>query len=197
MHRRLSSPALIAVVLCALAPLSRTGAPAAVNGTLAGAAAARVQMVYIETAPGAFPPTAGLVIDQKNTRYSPHLSAVTAGSTVEFKTSDPQLHNVFVRQDGETLTNSAMPPGVPNVKLTLENPGVARVSCVVHKEMGAWILVLQNSYFAEVKSGAFTIPGLPAGKYTLKVWGEKLTEAEKAKGFAVEVKVGVPLTITL
>lgn len=197
MHRRLSSPSLIAVVLCALAPLSRTGAPLPVNGTLTGPVAARVQMVYIETAPGAFPLTTGVVIDQKNTKYSPHIAAVLAGSTVEFKTSDAQLHNVFVRQNGEMLTNSAMPPGVPNVRLTLDNPGIARVSCVVHKEMGAWILILQNPYFATVNAGAFTIPGLPPGKYIVKVWGEKLVEAEKAKAYSVEVKAGVPLAITL
>ena len=197
MNRRSSSPAIIAAALCLLAPFSRSGGPSTVSGTLAGPVAARVQMVYIETAPGTFPLTTGVVIDQKNTKYSPHVSAVITGSTVEFKTSDVQLHNVFVRQNGEMLTNSAMPPGVPNVKLTLDNPGIARITCVVHKEMGAWILILQNPYFAEVKTGAFTITGLPPGKYTVKVWGEKLVEAEKAKAYPVEVKAGVPLAITL
>ena len=175
----------------------RAAGPAAVSGTLTGASAAKVQMVYIETAPGNFPPTAGAVINQKNLKYAPHVSAVVTGSTVNFKTSDAQLHNVFVRQNGETLTNTAMPPGSQDVPMTFEKSGVARVTCVVHKDMLAWILVLQNPYFGEAANGAFTLPGLPPGKYTLRVWGEKLTDAEKAKTYPVEVKAGAPLAITL
>lgn len=183
--------------VAALLAVPRAAGPADVKGTLSGAAAAKVQMVYIEKAPGVFPPSTGAVVDQVKLQYTPHITAVVAGSTINFKTSDPQLHNVFVRQNGETLTNTAMPPGAQNFPLTFEKAGVARITCVVHKDMLAWILVLQNPYFGEVKAGAFTLPGLPPGKYTLRVWGEKLTDAEKNKPYPVEVKAGAPLAITL
>lgn len=197
MQRHHSLAALSVFALFALAPLSRSGGPAGVKGTLSGPIATRVQMVYIENAPGNFPLTTGLIIDQKNIKYTPHISGIVVGSTVEFKTSDPQLHNIFVRQNGEMLTNTAMLPGFKNVPLTLNDPGVVRVTCVVHKEMVAWILVLQNPYFSLATDGAFTLPGVPAGKYTIKVWGEKLTDAEKAKSYPVEIKAGAPLAITL
>ena len=177
----------------ALAALTRlAGGPAAggLSGTLSGPQATKIQMVFIEKAAGAFPATTGVVIDQKNVKYTPHVSAVVAGSTVQFKTSDPALHNIYVWQDGEILTNTAMPPGSPDIGLKLDNAGPVRVTCVVHKEMKAWILVLQNPYFAEAKDGKFAIPALPPGKYTVKIWGEKLDDAALAKTFPVEVKAG-------
>ncbi len=186
----LAASALLLVPALAAGP---TGA----SGSLTGASAAKVQMVYIQSAPGSFAPSSGLVIDQKNLQYAPHVSAVLTGSTVNFHTADAQLHNVFVRQNGETLTNTAMPPGSQNVGLTFDKAGVARVTCVVHKDMLAWILVLDNPFFSEVKGGTFSIPALPPGKYTLRVWGEKLTDAEKAKTYAIEVKAGAPLSVAL
>lgn len=59
--------------------------------------------------------------------------------------------------------------------------------CNVHPEMEAYIVVLQNPYFAVVdKKGKFEILGIPAGEYTLKVWhpkraaeDQKITISEK------------------
>ena len=179
-----------AVVLAALTRLAGVPPAGGLSGTLTGPLAPKIQMVYIEKAGGNYAPTAGVEINQKNIKYTPHLSAVVAGSTVQFKSGDAQLHNVYLRQNDETLINAAMPPGAPAVSIKLENSGPVKVSCSVHKEMGAWILVLQNPYFAEVKDGKFTIPALPPGKYIVRVWGEKLDDAALAKTFPLEVKTG-------
>jgi plastocyanin len=187
---KIKTGALAAAALALLAPLAGTPPAGGVSGALSGPLAAKIQMVYIEKAPGVFPATTSVEINQKNIKYTPHLSAVVAGSTVLFKSNDPQLHNVYLRQEGETLINAAMPPGSPAVTVKLENAGPVRVSCSVHKEMLAWILVLQNPYFAEVKDGKFAIPALPPGKYAVRVWGEKLDDAALAKTFPLEVKAG-------
>lgn len=189
------SPALkagltAAIILAGLARLAATPPAGGLSGTLTGPQAAKIQMVYIERASGTFAPTPGVQINQKNVKYTPHLSAVVAGSTVQFQSSDPQLHNVYLRQNDETLSNAAMPPGAPPMSVKLESSGPVRVSCSVHKDMMAWILVLQNPYFAEVKDGKFAIPALPPGKYTVRVWGEKLDDAALAKTFPLEVKAG-------
>jgi len=186
----LKTGALAVAAFALLSPLAGGPPAGGLSGTLGGPQAAKIQMVFIEKATGTFPATSGVVIDQKNIKYTPHLSAVVAGSTVQFKTSDAQLHNIYLWQEGETLTNTAMPPGSPLVSVKLDNPGPVRITCVVHKEMRAWILVLQNPYFAEVKEGKFAIPALPPGKYNVKVWGEKLDDAGLAKTFPLEVKAG-------
>ena len=54
--------------------------------------------------------------------------------------------------------------------------------------MNAWIIVLQNPFFAiPAKDGTFTIDGLPRGTYTVRVWGEELSDQQKAKPMTVIV----------
>jgi hypothetical protein len=53
-------------------------------------------------------------------------------------------------------------------------------------------MVLQNPYYATHLDvmGRFAIDGLPPGTYTLRVWGEKLTDEENAKSWLVTVGEG-------
>ena len=56
--------------------------------------------------------------------------------------------------------------------------------CNVHPEMEAYILVLETPYYAvSAKDGSYLIKGVPARKYALKIWHEKL------KGESQEVTV--------
>jgi hypothetical protein len=56
--------------------------------------------------------------------------------------------------------------------------------CNVHPEMEGFVVVLETPYFAvSDKDGNYTIKDVPAGKYTLKIWHEKL----KGKDASIEV----------
>jgi hypothetical protein len=56
--------------------------------------------------------------------------------------------------------------------------------CNVHPEMEAFVVTLQNPYFAvSDKDGSYSIKNVPAGKFTLMIWHEKL------KGGSQEVTV--------
>ena len=67
--------------------------------------------------------------------------------------------------------------------------GPVHLTCNIHKEMSAWVLVLQNPYFTapDPKTGEFTITGVPPGAYTVRIWGEKLEEEDAAKKFPITV----------
>jgi hypothetical protein len=75
------------------------------------------------------------------------------------------------------------PAGVTK-KLVFDRPGVVTLLCNVHPEMSAFILVLQNPYYAMPdRRGAYAIREVPPGKYKLIAWHERL----KSKGKEIEV----------
>jgi hypothetical protein len=71
--------------------------------------------------------------------------------------------------------NIGQPRGaLSSVKLA--SPEVmVKVVCNIHPFMSAWVGVLEHPFFAVTDAlGNFAINELPAGKYTIAVWHEKL-----------------------
>ncbi|HEX9657413.1 MAG TPA: carboxypeptidase regulatory-like domain-containing protein [Bacteroidota bacterium] len=124
-------------------------------------------------------------IDQKNLVFHPHVLPVLVGTTVDFLNNDDVLHNVFT-PDGcaENFNLGTWPKGQTR-SYTFKQPGCQPVIlCNVHPEMSAYVVVLETPYYAvSAKDGSYEIKDVPAGKYTLKIWHEKL------KGESVSVEV--------
>ncbi len=56
-----------------------------------------------------------------------------------------------------------------------EDPGLVRVYCNVHPRMVAYVLVMENRYYAQPgNDGSFRIDNVPAGRYRLHVWHERI-----------------------
>ena len=157
----------------------------------------KTALVYIEAAAGKFaPPAQPAVMNQIRNTYAPHLLAVLAGQKVEFRSGDPELHNVNGRQSKQQLFNQAVLPHQVFTKM-MEKAGIVHLSCNVHKEMSADIVVLQNPYFAQPDaSGQFTIAGLPPGKYALRIFGDQLSDEQRARVFPVTVGQG-PVSLAM
>lgn len=144
-------------------------------------------VVYIERIPGKKfdPPKETAIMDQKNLVFIPHVLPIVAGTTVKYVNSDDVLHNVFSPdQCAEKFNLGTWPKGQAR-SYTFRNPGCVPVMlCNVHPEMEAYILVLETPYYAvSAKDGTYEIKNVPAGKYTLKIWHEKL------KGQTVNMEV--------
>ena len=114
---------------------------------------------------------------QKDKTFSPHLLAITVGSSVDFPNYDPIFHNAFSSYSGQIFDVGLYPPGSTRaVRFTRE--GIVRVFCNIHASMSAVIVVLATPYFATTKrDGAFSIPDVPPGDYQLTVFHERATEA--------------------
>ncbi len=130
-------------------------------------------VVYIEKIPGKTftPPGAHAQINQKNFMFIPKVLPVLQGTIVDFLNSDNVLHNVFSPDapDGE-FNLGTWPRGFVRSD-TFKTAGVATILCNVHPEMEAYVLALQNPYFAVTDSvGAYRIKEVPAGKYKLSAW---------------------------
>ena len=166
-----------------------------INGTVKAKKAKylRDTLVYIENVTNSFdPPQEHAVMDQKNMAFIPHVLPLLKGTTVDFLNSDMVQHNVYSPDAvadnvnlGTWLKGEVRP-------FTFNKLGVASMRCNVHVDMLAYVLVLQNPYFAKVNNdGSFSITNMPEGKYTLKLWNERY----KAGDRQVEVKANATSTI--
>ncbi len=140
-------------------------------------------VVYIEKAGDKpfTPPKDHPVMDQKNLKFVPHVMPVVLGTTVDFLNSDKVLHNVFSPEACVDKFNLGSWPQGQKKSYTFKTPGCSAVLlCNVHPEMEGYVVTLQNPYYAVTeKDGSYSIKDVPAGKYTLKIWHEKLKGASQ------------------
>jgi plastocyanin len=140
--------------------------------------------IYIKSgAPASSAPasTPAVVLDQKGCRYLPHVIALQQGASVEFKNSDPTMHNIHTTPDNNTpsIDISESPMGAPETKPFPTAETMLPVRCNNHPWMQAFINVAPNPWFAiTAPDGTFTIPNLPPGTYTLAAVHEKLGEQD-------------------
>ncbi len=123
-----------------------------------------------------------VLLDQKGCWYTPRVAGVMVGQEFKIMNSDPVNHNVNAAPE----FNAPMPPTLKEIKKTFKKSKVMlRVKCNIHPWMTSYVGVLDHPYYAvSGKDGSYEIKGLPAGKYTIEVWHEKLGAVEK------EVTVG-------
>lgn len=135
-------------------------------------------------------PAASVVLDQKGCVYTPHVIAVMSGGYVEFRNSDPTMHNIHTMPTvvgNETVDVSQGPRGAAQTKQFKMPETMIPVRCNNHPWMNAFINVSTTPFFA-VSDGAghFEIHGLPAGEYVFGAVHEKLGE----QTMQVTVKAG-------
>jgi len=113
---------------------------------------------------------------QKNKTFTPHVLAVTVGTTVDFPNRDFIFHNAFSNYNGETFDIGLYPPRTTK-SIAFTRAGVVRVFCNIHPTMSAVIVVLKSPYFAvSDRNGALRISGVTPGAYRLHVFHERATE---------------------
>jgi plastocyanin len=169
-------------LLRALAIVAVAAAAQAGNGTLKGTVTAGLEdprpladAVVLVDAPAAAG-TAHVVVDQRDQTFVPHVVAVPVGGTVEFLNSDPYLHNVASSSPAKTFDLGMFGKGERR-SVTFDQPGIVRVGCAVHPKMSAVVVVHPNPWAAVTDArGGYTIPGIPAGRYTVRLWHEDYPE---------------------
>lgn len=116
------------------------------------------------------------VLDQNGCVYIPHVLGVRVGQQINILNSDGTLHNIHALPKVNKEFNKAMPRSKKQMTVTFnksEDP--FKIKCDVHPWMGAYVGVFDHPYFAVTDdSGSYTISNLPAGKYVIEAWHEKL-----------------------
>ena len=130
--------------------------------------------------PSSSPDQQTVVLDQQHCQYVPHVIGVVAGGYVQFRNSDPTMHNIHTQPTdvgNETIDISQGPRGQPQTKQFRRPELMIPVRCNNHPWMNAFINVSATAFFAvSDSSGHFEIRGLPSGTYTLGAVHEKMGE---------------------
>jgi plastocyanin len=159
--------------------------------------------IYIKSGiPDAAAPanTAPVVLDQKGCRYIPHVIALQQGGTVEFRNSDPTMHNVHTmptQVGNDSVDLSETPMGKPQTEKFSAPEVMLPARCNNHPWMSAFLNIAPNRYFAVTGTdGTFTLPDLPPGTYTLAAVHEKLGEQDIQVTVPAKSKAKASFTFT-
>jgi hypothetical protein len=115
---------------------------------------------------------------QRNKEFTPHVTAVTEGTSIEFPNRDPFFHDVFSIYHGKPFDLGLYESGAVR-KIVFSRPGISYIFCNIHPEMSAIVVVTRTPYFAVTGTdGKFKIKGVPPGHYRLEVWYEFASETE-------------------
>lgn len=119
-------------------------------------------------------PEAPVVLDQQQCWYTPRVVGVRVGQPFQVLNSDPLLHNVRADSAVNEPFNQGQPvQGVRFSHTFSAEEVMVPVKCDVHAWMRAWVGVVDHPYFAVTgPDGAFSLPNLPAGTYTVTAWHE-------------------------
>jgi plastocyanin len=165
---------------------------------VSGAREVRNVVVWLETPPpGApsTPPAAVTPMDQKECVFVPRVVIVPASGTVQFLNSDRLLHNLHsVSRDNASFNRTQ--PKDRTIPITFTKPEIVRIDCDLHSWMRGWVVVAAHPFYAlSDAQGRFKLDNLPAGKYTVRVWHERLGETSST--VTVPATGPAPLTIEL
>ncbi len=170
--------AILSVLLAGALSSIALGATVKGKVTAKGAKNGGDAVIYIDKiASKSFPaPKEHARMDQKNLTFKPHILPVVVGTTVDFMNSDNVLHNVFSPDQCTGKLNLGSWPKGQIKSFTFKEPGcIPTILCNVHPEMEAYVVVLETPYYAvSEKDGTYEIKDVPPGKYTLKIWHQKL-----------------------
>lgn len=115
------------------------------------------------------------VLDQKVCAYRPHVLIVPVNKPLRVLNSDGILHNIHTYGKINPAKNVAQPKFKKELTMTFDKAEVIPVKCDVHGWMSAYIVVVDQPYYAVTDAeGKYTIADVPAGKYTVEFWQEKL-----------------------
>jgi len=151
-------------------------------------------VVYVDGA-RVRPRPARATVTMKGKAFTPRVVVVGVGSTVDFPNEDPIFHNVF-SVSGENRFDLDLYKRPKSGSWTFPRPGVARVYCNIHPQMSAVVLVRDNPFFTKASpDGAFTLEGVPAGRYTVKAWHERGGEAAAEVTVPAEGRAAVEMRL--
>ena len=107
---------------------------------------------------------------QQGGAFFPRTLCVPVATAVTFLNQGRVYHNIFSVSPARRFDIGKYGPRETR-SVTFDATGAVRLFCEIHPAELGFIYVAPNHAYARPNSaGGFTLPKLPAGKYTLRVW---------------------------
>jgi plastocyanin len=121
-------------------------------------------------------PATPVVLAQTNCQYEPHVFGVQVGQTLDIVSNDPTLHNIHAIPEANQEFNFGQGGAGSHMQHVFSTKEVmVPFKCDVHHWMNAYVGIVDHPFFAVTGTdGAFSLSGLPPGKYTIEAVHEKL-----------------------
>ncbi len=115
-------------------------------------------------------PAKSVDVAQQDLVFQPFVTAIQAGTTVEFPNMDKTRHHVYSFSPAKVF-ELKLYAGKPEAPVVFEKPGIVAIGCNIHDYMQAFIYVGQSPLLAVSDSqGVVNFAEVPAGNYQLKLW---------------------------
>lgn len=140
-----------------------------------------VRSANVKVHPDLANPSGEVVLENKNSRFEPHVLPIQLGQTLLIKNANPFGLNAIINPVGERGINALIADGFRHsYNFSRKHNLPVPVNSNVHPWMRAYVLPRDNPYAAVTAAdGNFTIEKLPANeKLEFQVWHERAPKLE-------------------
>ena len=139
-------------------------------------------------------------LESVNCKLTPRMQAAVTGSAVNIIGHDEFRQHLRFVAGGDTAPRATILLGggeqVIPTELPFKAPGMVAVRDAGHAWTHAWLAVFDHPYYAVTgPGGAFSIDGVPPGKYTLKAWHDRSAVASQSVDVGANGAVKVELSL--
>jgi len=145
-------------------------------------------------APASAPPTR-VEIEQRGQEFSPLVTVVRVGTTVQLPNRDNVEHHVYSQSQAKKFEFPLYAPGRAE-SVVFDRPGVVALGCNIHDWMLAYVVVVDTPWYSRTDAaGHGMIAGVPPGRYRAEVWHRRLASSVQRE---IEIETAsTPLAFTL
>lgn len=109
-------------------------------------------------------------VAQQALTFVPFVSAIPAGSVVEFPNLDKTRHHVYSFSPAKQF-EIQLYADKPEAPITFDTPGIVALGCNIHDYMQAYIYVSESNLVAvSDEAGQLKWPDIAPGEYQLYIW---------------------------
>ena len=132
------------------------------------------------------------IMDQRDTRFVPHILVVQKGTAVEFPNSDVVAHHVY----SFSKPNDFVLPlykGDPHDPVAFRHDGIVTLGCNIHDHMLGYIVVVDTPAFGKTDESGQVVLDVPAGPdaVQLTIWSPRIRDDASGLTRQVSAATGV------
>lgn len=135
-------------------------------------------------------PRGPYAVEQRDISFQPHLLIVPVGATVAFPNRDRVRHHVYSFSPAKRF-DLKLYGREEERAVVFDKAGVVALGCNIHDQMTGFVVVTSTPFTAQTNAaGIATLPDLPPGRATLRVWYPTIRQSGNMQVQAVAVPSG-------